>query len=56
MNEAETLAELIDPAFDALKQSMLRCAFRGELSGSKVNESLSAVAAVFKTSTHMVLN
>lgn len=31
MNEAETRAEYIDPALAALKKSLFRQAFRGEL-------------------------
>ncbi len=54
MNEAETRSELNDPALAALKQSLLHRAFRGELSGSKVNETLSTASS--KTTTQVVRN
>lgn len=45
MNEAETRAELIDPALAALKQSLLHRALRGELSGGEAVNQLPEIMA-----------
>jgi hypothetical protein len=54
MKEAEIRFELIDPALAVFKQSLRNRAFRDELTGSKVNETLSTASS--KTSTQMVRN
>ena len=36
MNEAETIAELIDPKLKELKKSVLQKAFSGELTTTKI--------------------